>query len=462
VVARLRTIASGAPIAPELPAVVAPIATTPTAPSSPVGKDPDLAVTNATPRSQPPPSPLELQSRRAPESCTLDLKTEVKHCVEPELQFKKHWWVHVLPPDKPDKGARFQHLIWQGLDLHPGVDLTDDPDKADVIFFMSTSTKWIPWGEDPGMVKDEYVPDPRYLPAVANTTIKQGYTDKFVVLDEGDGPGTIKRVDDGEYLAYFKRSWVLKNNGTLIKDPKRFAYNYFPMSYSVSDNYTDGFIQNHRHYHVVCTLRRNKKQPARGRILDWLEEAVETFNISHTSEVGEVNHAQRKTISRQYLDINRRAHIVVTCNPSHWEGDFRLWEAMASGALVFVDQMHVPISHPLRHKQHLILYDTLDKPEFFRLLHYYLTHPDEAREIALQGYLYAMKHHRSVTRLDYILRSADAAMATHNYAATTGLVSGSGAAGSASSAAYNRTSQMIKTNPHFLMHLDSPTALRRR
>ena len=96
--------------------------------------------------------------------------------------------------------------------------------------------------------------------------------DKFVVLDEGDGPGTIKRVDDGDYLAYFKRSWVLKHNGTLIKDPKRFAYNYFPMSYSVSDNYTDGFIQNHRHYHVVCTLRRNVKQEARGRVLDWLEE----------------------------------------------------------------------------------------------------------------------------------------------------------------------------------------------
>ena len=136
----------------------------------------------------------------------------------------------------------------------------------------------------------------------------------------------------------------------------------------IQDNYTDGFIQNKRHYDVVSTLRRNPKQAARGRILDWLEEAVQTFNISRTSEVGEVNHAQRKTISRQYLDINRRAKILVTCNPSNWEGDFRTWEAMASGALVFVDEMHVPIESPLRHREHVILYDTHDKVAFFKKL----------------------------------------------------------------------------------------------
>ena len=32
------------------------------------------------------------------------------------------------------------------------------------------------------------------------------------------------------------------------------------------------------------------------------------------------------------------AKIVVTCNPSHSEGDFRTFEALASGALVFVDE----------------------------------------------------------------------------------------------------------------------------
>ena len=85
------------------------------------------------------------------------------------------------------------------------------------------------------MVKDEYVPLPRYESAVQNETVRQSYMKKFVVLDEGDGPGHIRRVKDGEYLIYFKRSWVMKSNGTLTKEQsKKFKHNYFPMSYSVS------------------------------------------------------------------------------------------------------------------------------------------------------------------------------------------------------------------------------------
>merc|ERR1711957_944835 len=38
-----------------------------------------------------------------------------------------------------------------------------------------------------------------------------------------------------------------------------------------------------------------------------------------------------------YFDALGRAKIVVTCNPAEWEGDFRLWESLLSGALVFVD-----------------------------------------------------------------------------------------------------------------------------
>lgn len=43
--------------------------------------------------------------------------------------------------------------------------------------------------------------------------------------------------------------------------------------------------------------------------------------------------------SAPYLEVMKRARIVVTANPGHWEGDFRLWEAVASKALIFVDYM---------------------------------------------------------------------------------------------------------------------------
>ena len=81
-----------------------------------------------------------------------------------------------------------------------------------------------------------------------------------------------------------------------------------------------------------------------------------------------MNHAQRRTIDKAYLEHNRNAKIVVTCNPSFWDGDFRTWEAMASGALVFVDQMHVPVAYPLIDGVHLIIYDNHDRETFRRKL----------------------------------------------------------------------------------------------
>jgi hypothetical protein len=46
------------------------------------------------------------------------------------------------------------------------------------------------------------------------------------------------------------------------------------------------------------------------------------------------------------------------------EGDFRLFEAMLSGALVFVDEMFAPSPHPLRHGVHVVVYDTTDQAAF--------------------------------------------------------------------------------------------------
>ena len=39
--------------------------------------------------------------------------------------------------------------------------------------------------------------------------------------------------------------------------------------------------------------------------------------------------------------------IVVTCNPTGWEGDYRTWEALTSGALILVDKMITPLINPL-------------------------------------------------------------------------------------------------------------------
>ena len=122
--------------------------------------------------------------------------------------------------------------------------------------------------------------------------------------------------------------------------------------------------------------------------------------------LGEVNHGGRKEINKGYFGAMRAARIVVTCNPSHWEGDFRLFEAMVSGALVFVDEMWGPQPFPLRHGEHVVVYDTTSQDDFKRKLAYYLSHPAEARRIARNGYLHVLKYHRAVSRFDFFLRSA--------------------------------------------------------
>ena len=105
------------------------------------------------------------------------------------------------------------------------------------------------------------------------------------------------------------------------------------------------------------------------------------------------------------------AKIIVTVNPANWEGDFRLWEAMATGALIFVDYLFVPHSFPLVDGEHVVFYHNNNKTELWEKLNYYRNNPTKAKEIAYNGYLYAMKYHRTVSMMDYILRTAHTKLA---------------------------------------------------
>jgi len=100
------------------------------------------------------------------------------------------------------------------------------------------------------------------------------------------------------------------------------------------------------------------------------------------------------------------AQIIVTVNPANWEGDFRLWEAMCTGALVFVDHLYVPHQYPLVGDRHVVFFDNHNRTDLFNKLDYYRANPMKAREVAVTGYLHAMKFHRTVNIIDYVLRSA--------------------------------------------------------
>lgn len=115
--------------------------------------------------------------------------------------------------------------------------------------------------------------------------------------------------------------------------------------------------------------------------------------------------ASRTTVSAKYFQQMYNSKIIVTVNPSSWEGDFRLWESLGSGALVFVDPLFVPHPYPLVHEEHVIFFSNTDKDDLFRKLDYYRSHPDEAQRIAYNGYVHAMRYHRTTSMIDYVLRS---------------------------------------------------------
>ena len=86
--------------------------------------------------------------------------------------------------------------------------------------------------------------------------------------------------------------------------------------------------------------------------------------------VGTTSTTTYKGSDKKYADIISSTKILVTANPGEWEGDSRLWESLAGGALVFVDEMHTPLSFGLHHGEHVVHYighDTKFAKEKFRL-----------------------------------------------------------------------------------------------
>ncbi len=108
---------------------------------------------------------------------------------------------------------------------------------------------------------------------------------------------------------------------------------------------------------------------------------------------------------------------------------------MATGSLVFVDEMSTPMPDAPVDGEHVVVYDNNDQDgklwfwcarqpvasltfdsaqltplsklsAFLAKLKFYLDHPEEMRRVALNGFLHSLRHHRAVTRVDWIIRSA--------------------------------------------------------
>ena len=78
-------------------------------------------------------------------------------------------------------------------------------------------------------------------------------------------------------------------------------------------------------YLCIYLYRGSPQMPTRQRVQDAIAEYIRIHNITN-SKSGQLDLCSRTKICNNYFDSMRNSNILVTVNPAHWEGDFRLWE----------------------------------------------------------------------------------------------------------------------------------------
>ena len=71
-----------------------------------------------------------------------------------------------------------------------------------------------------------------------------------------------------------------------------------------------------------------------------------------------------------------------------------------------MDAMSTPLPFAPVDGEHVVVYDSADRGGFLRRLKYYLERPAEMRRVARAGFVHCLRHHRAVSRIDWLLRSA--------------------------------------------------------
>ena len=277
--------------------------------------------------------------------------------------------------------------------------MVESPHNAELIVWISTRSR----------LETEVVP-----PGLA----------PVVLLDYADGC-TIHQYRGqlgNREVGYFKRSWMQRRDGIAVRrctndsTVQTFAYSGGVATEPYGPQDSVGYGAGPRYYTIVSTLRTSEGESAqvmkqvhsrRGIIASWTLEFVRSRQLK--AHIGAL-HNDRSKISGYhpgpvYLSLIANASIVVTANPAQWEGDFRLWEALLSGACVFVDKMEIlkHLPHPPVHRRHLVEYDPSDKEAFLALLQEFVEKPALARRIGRAGRHLVLTHHMPVDRADYIL-----------------------------------------------------------
>ena len=284
--------------------------------------------------------------------------------------------IHI--PELPDDlvAGELKHVLIGGVSSNPRTQFCDEACKADYIFLDSRH-----------VIKGVY--DARYA-------------NKTVIVDYRDG---VRPLLDQPALFYFKRSVVDKKKKRIV----RYRREVYPIAYCIKNDYLPHAALNNgqRDLDIAVFFNPSTNNPKvrnkyRIQIADFVANEFGRRPV-HVGLAGAASKRGRNQYNEKYHKLLTRAKIVVTANPDHWEGDYRLFESLFSGCLVFVDEMLTPVIHPFSTNEHLVYYDRDDLPSLKEKIEYYLNHPAELCRVAESGHRYAMSFHTASARIDEII-----------------------------------------------------------
>ena len=337
--------------------------------------------------------------------CEREIAALMEVVQRPEVAAPRTYRIYFPLFEDPEAASGEMRLVLEGLRRHPQVTLVDRPDIADHIVFCQS-----------------HLVDHNPLHARFRA-IKDKYKQKTILLDYDDDPSMIFDAADFRWRLYFKRSCVDRENGRVM--------NYGglairPTAYGVVDDMCEppaGASPAGRRLDVACLFDDDVIDTphfmlARGRLLRFARRLAATHrDLSvQLGTVSECGPEGRARTDPRYKECLYDSKIVLHANPDPWEGDSRLWEALAAGALVFVDRMYAPIENPLLDGEHVLFYDLTDEglEVLERKIIHHLGSAGEAdrQRIAGQGRAFVLAHHRSIDRVDEVIHELECSTPT--------------------------------------------------
>lgn len=342
------------------------------------------------------------------------------------LYLKKELKVFVLTVESDRRqNDRDVKMIREGIRMHPKLTMANDTASADFVL-------WCLWGDRneevlkvAGAPKDPHLNDGEIT--IANQ--KKVARHKLLVLDFSDGKMRLPWVGPQASLAYFKRSMVGKVDGTLTGTAHACSTGdeqpCFPLDYAVRPINFHGLraetLSNERNISLVFLVDSYKNigetmiaqvSSARVRVKEWLLELNATAKLPQGDGkviIGYI-HSHGDSGGKKVLNTFRHADVVVVADPSSYEGQHAIYEAMGSGAVILANRRWVPLPDPLVENKHLHFYDACDTAEakaaFHKLVLHVLTRSKQRQhEMRTAGWSHVISYHQAVNRVDYVLRT---------------------------------------------------------